>query len=77
MSWANRKGYITVKNGRGGTVSLHKDSRAVGRLKHRRKQVMKQHQAKVREFKDRLRDEKRKYPVDQRSRLTPQDLFGD
>ncbi len=77
MSFANRKGYITVKTKGGQSVSLHKDSRQIGRMKHRMKQAKKQHSQRVREYKDQLRARKKQFPLEQRAHLTMQDLMNE
>lgn len=74
MSDFTKKNRYSIKQSNGNRFSIHKDSPLAKRIQHEMKLQKKAHMKQVREYKQRLKEEKKKYPLEQRSKLTWKDL---
>lgn len=73
MSQFNRKGYTAVgykgKDGSKQMAPIRTNSKIAHQTRYRLKKMKKQQDERVRDYKDRLREEKKKLPLSERSKI--------
>lgn len=77
MSLATRKGYVTVSvNGPQGKthISIKKGSKVERIALHRMRKQMRDRKHQERAYKDKLRAAKKRFPIEERSHLSLEDL---
>lgn len=78
MSQFNRKGFSTVKagDGHGGVknFAVRQNGKLARLAKHKKKQMARARNERVRGYKQQLRDAKKKFPIEERSHLRIEDL---